>query len=77
MPSRIDNVPFTTLTYATGSKDNYKYFRYGSGINREDPSKADFASFDYNQQAGILNNEVAHGGGDVPVYATGKKGLAA
>ncbi|KAI5750422.1 hypothetical protein M8J76_015492 [Diaphorina citri] len=71
MPSRIDNVPFTTLTYATGSKDNYKYFRYGSGINREDPSKADFASFDYNQQAGILNNEVAHGGGDVPVYATG------
>uniref|UniRef100_A0A8D8VFS4 Alkaline phosphatase n=1 Tax=Cacopsylla melanoneura TaxID=428564 RepID=A0A8D8VFS4_9HEMI len=71
MPSRIDNVPFTTLTYATGSKDNYQYSRHGSGLIREDPSKMDYTSFDYYQQAGILNNEVAHGGGDVPVYATG------
>lgn len=71
MPSRIDQVPFTTLTYATGSKDNYHYARHGSGLIREDPTKTDYTSFDYYQQAGVLNNEVAHGGGDVPVYATG------
>lgn len=71
MPSRIDKMPFTTLTYATGSKDNYHYSVQSSGVLRESPALVDYKSFDYHQQAGILNNEVAHGGGDVPVYATG------
>jgi hypothetical protein len=38
---------------------------------RRDPSMDDTTSYDYAQQAVVLEEEVLHDGGDVAIYATG------
>ncbi|KAK6639829.1 hypothetical protein RUM43_008104 [Polyplax serrata] len=72
MNSKIDGVPYTTLTYATGGPRNYQYETTpGGNIQRKDPTNSNTTSYTYNQQAGIVNDEATHGGVDVPVFATG------
>lgn len=41
-------------------------------VSRQDPSKSDTSSFDYAQQAVVLEEEALHDGGDVAIYATGQ-----
>lgn len=69
--SKHDRVAYTTLTYATGSKINYQYTGKSNYVSRDDPSYTDTTNIDYAQQAAILTDKETHGGGDVPVYATG------
>uniref|UniRef100_A0A224XEP7 Alkaline phosphatase n=1 Tax=Panstrongylus lignarius TaxID=156445 RepID=A0A224XEP7_9HEMI len=69
--SRIDGVPYTTLSYAVSGPDNYHYSVVDGKVVREDPSKVDTLDFKYSQQAAILSHESYHGGGEVVVYATG------
>lgn len=71
--SKHDDVPYTTLTYATGAKVNYQYYQNGYQVTRDDPAKTDTTSRTYAQQAAILTDKETHGGGDVAVYATGEK----
>lgn len=72
MNSVADGVPFTTLTYSTGPSKNYQYeVGPDNAVHRKDPTAYNTTSFNYNQQAGILNDEATHGGVDVPIYATG------
>lgn len=74
MKSKIDNIPFTTLTYATGGINNhaYEFNLHNNKTQRIDPSKQDTTAFNYSQQAAIITDEALHGGGDVPVYAIGE-----
>lgn len=74
--SKVDGVPYTTLSYATGASNNYHYYAEMVNSNeprvfREDPSKSITTDFEYSQQAGILTDEALHGGGEVIIYATG------
>ncbi|XP_065205940.1 alkaline phosphatase-like [Planococcus citri] len=69
--SKHDDVPYTTLTYATGAKVNFQYYQNGYQVSRDDPAKHDTLSRNYAQQAAILTDKETHGGGDVTVYAVG------
>lgn len=69
--SKHDGVPYTTLTYATGSKVNFQYDRKDNWVAREDPSNKDTTDINYANLAAILTDKETHGGGDVTVYATG------
>lgn len=71
--SKHDGIAYTTLTYATGQKTNYQYNRRDNGVSRDDPSLKDTTDINYAQQAAILTDKETHGGGDVTVYAMGKK----
>lgn len=70
--SKADNTPFTTLMYATGSKDNYHYNLKDGLVKRRNPVEDNTTSFSYHQQAAVLTDEALHDGGDVAVYAMGK-----
>ena len=70
--SKHDGVPYTTLTYATGSKVNFQYNRKDNWVSREDPTIKDTTDINYANLAAILTDKETHGGGDVPVYATGQ-----
>lgn len=68
----MDNVPYTTLTYATGGPAGFQVDVDASGKPvRRDPSKDDTVAYDYVQQVSILTDENTHGGGDVPIHAIG------
>lgn len=70
--SKIDKVPYTTLTYATGGSAGFQVEVDPSGkAVRRDPSKDNTVAYDYVQQVSILTDENTHGGGDVPVLAMG------
>lgn len=69
--SKHDDIPYTTLTYATGAKINFQYNQNGHYVSRDDPEKHDTTSRQYAQQAAILTDRETHGGGDVTVYAQG------
>lgn len=69
--SKADNVPFTTLMYATGGASNYRMNLTSGETHRSDPSLEDTTSINYKQQAGVLTDEAAHSGADVTVYARG------
>ncbi|XP_046388952.1 alkaline phosphatase-like [Ischnura elegans] len=68
--SMMDGVDFTTLSYASGVGYHYSCNKSGV-VMRSNPAEADTSSFDYVQQSAIWREEGTHGGGDVPVYATG------
>ncbi|KAK0086100.1 hypothetical protein PV325_003773 [Microctonus aethiopoides] len=70
--SRIDGIPFTTLSYSTGGPNNMGYNVTSSGqVFRIDPLLYDTEDFNYSQQATIITDEAYHGGGDVAIYAAG------
>ncbi|XP_054267620.1 alkaline phosphatase-like isoform X1 [Macrosteles quadrilineatus] len=69
--SKQDGISFTTLLYASGGKDNFQYEVKEGNVSRQDPSSSDTTSFDYAQQAVVLEEEARHDGGDVAIYATG------
>ncbi|XP_022195300.2 alkaline phosphatase isoform X1 [Nilaparvata lugens] len=69
--SKMDGVPFTTLTYGTGGPNNYQFSREEEVGLRRDPSKNDTTDYGYSQQSTILTEEVQHGGSDVVVYSQG------
>nr|XP_014289943.1 alkaline phosphatase, tissue-nonspecific isozyme-like isoform X2 [Halyomorpha halys] len=69
--SLIDGIPYTTLGYANGGKDNYHYKVVDGKVVREDPSEVDTTSYEYGAQAPVLVDLETHGGNDVFVYATG------
>ncbi|CAH1406600.1 unnamed protein product [Nezara viridula] len=69
--SKVDGVPYTTLGYANSGIANYHYTAVNGTVVREDPSKVDTMSWDYGQQAAVLQDENTHGGNDVFVYASG------
>lgn len=53
--SKIDNIPYTTLSYATGGPAGFQMEVGENGkIHRKDPSREDTTSYTYNQQAAIL-----------------------
>ncbi|XP_076680610.1 alkaline phosphatase [Andrena cerasifolii] len=72
--SRFDGIPYTTLTYSTGGRNNMAYTVENGSAVRVDPSRANTTDFTYSQQAAILSDEAYHGGGDVAVYAIGPFG---
>ncbi|KAG9429352.1 alkaline phosphatase [Apis mellifera carnica] len=69
--SKIDGIPYTTLSYSTGGPNNMAYTVNNSNSVRIDPSKENTTEFTYSQQATIISDEAYHGGGDVAVYAIG------
>lgn len=70
--SKIDKVPYTTLTYATGGPNSFQMEINKDGeIQRKDPSKTDTTSYTYVQQAAIMTDENTHAGADVAIHATG------
>ncbi|KAG8264606.1 hypothetical protein J6590_008544 [Homalodisca vitripennis] len=69
--SRDDGVPFTTLLYATGDRNNYQFESRDGKVVRKDPSQEDTTRFGYHQQSVVVTDEALHDGGDVPVYAMG------
>lgn len=70
--SKIDTIPYTTLTYATGGPSGFQVDTddFGKPIRRN-PTKEDTTSYDYVQQVTVLTDENTHGGGDVTIHATG------
>ncbi|KAL1123148.1 hypothetical protein AAG570_002235, partial [Ranatra chinensis] len=73
--SKLDGVPYTTLSYSTSGPNGYHFrpSQDGTSVVREDPSKVDTTHWEYAQQSAILTDENTHGGSDVLVYATGPK----
>ncbi|XP_076240183.1 alkaline phosphatase [Calliopsis andreniformis] len=69
--SRIDKIPYTTLTYSTGGPNNKAYTIKNNSTVRMDPSTQNTTEFTYSQQAAIITDEAYHGGGDVAIYAIG------
>ncbi|XP_063985258.1 alkaline phosphatase-like isoform X2 [Diachasmimorpha longicaudata] len=69
--SKMDQIPYTILSYGTGGPNNMAYELKGGNASRIDPSKFNTSDFTYSQQATIITNEAYHGGGDVPIYAIG------
>ncbi len=63
-----DGKPYTTLGYANGAGG---YASAEGPSERPDLSDVDTTDIDYKQQAGVPADAETHGGGDVPVYATG------
>lgn len=72
-PADDHQVPYTTLTYATGGPDGFQMKidpNTGKPV-RMDPSTADTTAYDYVQQVGVETTENTHGGVDVPIHAIG------
>lgn len=70
--SKADQVPYTTLTYATGGPLGYQVDVDAAGKpSRRDPTKSNIFAYDYVQQVGIMTDENTHGGGDVSIHAIG------
>lgn len=71
--SKIDQIPYTTLNYATGGPAGMQYEvdKVTGEVKRRDPSRDDTEAFDYIQQVGILTDENTHSGVDVGVHAMG------
>lgn len=70
--SKIDHIPYTTLTYGTGGPASFQMVVDESGmVHRRDPTLENTAAFDYVQQAAILTEENTHGGSDVTLHARG------
>lgn len=70
--SKDDQVPYTTLNYATGGRDGFQYTVDADGkIKRRDPSQDPLEDFNYVQQVGIVTDENTHSGVDVTVHAMG------
>lgn len=69
--SKADGVPFNILSYMVGGPDNFQYKAEDGKVVRSDPSKLNPSDPKYYPQSGLLNDEVVHGGVDVPVYAQG------
>lgn len=70
--SKIDQIPYTSLTYGTGGPASFQMMVDESGmVHRRDPTREDTRAFDYVQQAAILTDENTHGGADITVHATG------
>lgn len=71
--SKVDNVPYTTLNYATGGPGGLQYAvdPATGAVTRRDPSLQDTEDFAYVQQAGIVTDENTHSGVDVSVHAMG------
>ncbi|XP_014236948.1 alkaline phosphatase, tissue-nonspecific isozyme [Trichogramma pretiosum] len=73
--SKIEGIPYTTLSYGTGGPNNRAYETYQDGketkMRRIDPTTSDTTDFEYSQQAAFVTDEAHHGGGDVAVYAIG------
>ncbi|XP_055677995.1 alkaline phosphatase isoform X1 [Lutzomyia longipalpis] len=70
--SRIDNIPYTTLTYGTGGPGGYQVEVDGDGkVHRRDPTLDDTEDYKYIQQVAVLTDENIHGGVDVAVHAMG------
>ncbi|XP_037025611.1 alkaline phosphatase [Bradysia coprophila] len=70
--SKIDGIPYTTLTYATGGPNGFQVENDEHGMpRRRDPTTQDTTAYDYVQQVAILTDENAHTGSDVAVYAIG------
>lgn len=63
-----DGKPYTTLGYANGAGG---YASAEGATERPDLSDVDTTDIDYKQQAAVPAEAETHGGGDVPVYATG------
>lgn len=71
-PSKMDGVGYTALLYGTGGPNNYQFKAVNNTVVRPDPYNEDTRSFQYSQQAVVLNDEVKHSGTDVIVYSQGK-----
>lgn len=71
--SKFDKISYTTLSYNTGGPNNIAYKVVNGEPVRMDPSLNDTTHYNYSQQAAIISDEAYHGGGDVAVYAIGKK----
>lgn len=70
--SKIDQIPYTTLTYGTGGPASFQMVVDDSGmVHRRDPSLENTSAFEYVQQAAILTDENTHGGSDVMLHARG------
>lgn len=64
--SKYDNIPYTTLLYATGGQDSFQIEQNSDGkFQRRDPTKDDTNSYTYIQQAAVPSDENAHEGSDV------------
>lgn len=65
-------VPYTTLSYATGGPAGFQVDVNEAGQPvRRDPTKEDTSRFDYVQQVAILTDENTHSGIDVSIHAIG------
>lgn len=71
--SKSDDIPYTTLTYATGGPRGFqvKYNESAKKVERLDPTSSDIYAYNYVQQVGIVTDENTHGGGDVSLHAMG------
>lgn len=70
--SKMDKIPYTTLTYATGGPAGFQMDVDDQGkVSRRDPSKEDTFAYDYVQQVTVLTDENTHGGSDVTIHAIG------
>lgn len=71
--SKVDDVPYTTLNYATGGPDGFQVDvdPVTGKATRRNPSLQATDSFNYVQQVGILTDENTHSGVDVSVHAIG------
>lgn len=64
--SKYDDVPYTTLLYATGGPDAVQMEMGNDGkVKRKDPTNEDTTAYTYIQQAAIQSDENAHAGSDV------------
>lgn len=70
--SKIDNIPYTTLLYATGGPDAFQMeLNEKDQIQRQSPLKYNTKEYTYVQQAAVRTDENAHTGDDVSIHATG------
>lgn len=71
--SKMDQIPYTTLNYATGGPDGFQYEvdAVTGQVKRKNPALDNTEAMDYIQQVGILTDENTHSGVDVSVHAIG------
>ncbi|KAG5683694.1 hypothetical protein PVAND_012960 [Polypedilum vanderplanki] len=66
--SDVDDLPYTTLSYANGP--GYE-FMFDTNGNRKNPATFDFKNYKLQYPATVPLSKETHGGEDVAVYATG------
>ncbi|KAF6212941.1 hypothetical protein GE061_010654 [Apolygus lucorum] len=69
--SEHDGANYTTLMYTISGTESFQFEVVNGQAKRREPSQDDTESWDYHQQALVINDEGKHEGGDVNVYATG------
>lgn len=69
--SKNDNIPYTSLLYGTGGPNNFQFHIENNTVVRNNPQLDNTEDDNYAQQSVVLQDEVAHSGTDVVVYATG------